>query len=49
MKFVCPTFGLLSEEAEIVMRISRATVEAAGHEWVPMPRPAEAGPQEAKI
>ena len=49
MRFICTTFGAIPEEAEIIMRISRVTVGAAGHEWVHMPQPAKASPQEAAI
>lgn len=48
-RFICPTFGPICEEAEIIMRISRATVENAGHEWLAPNFEAAASPREAAI
>jgi hypothetical protein len=31
IKFICPVFSRLPEPAELVLRISRASIEAAGH------------------
>lgn len=49
MKFVGPTYGPLTEEAEIVMRISRDTVEGAGHEWLHIAGEAQVSPHAAAI